>query len=156
MSVSMPIRPRPDLLAKYVLVLFTRHPEGVWCFADALGQAGRDWNGAWITERLTRDGPANQLSLFGLGAPEVQFDPERYEHEHRDEWVATITRNITRLLEVRGPFRLADEVAAVYGTVLGAAWTRHVRAAVQGLQHAGVIANDGKGRKFHYDTIRRA
>lgn len=46
MSVSMPIRPRPELPPKYVLVLFTRPVEGVWCFADALGPAGREWSGS--------------------------------------------------------------------------------------------------------------
>ena len=36
-SVSMPVRPAPMQAPKYVLVLFTRHPEGVWEFASALG-----------------------------------------------------------------------------------------------------------------------
>ena len=160
MSVSMPVRPRPDLQPKYVLVLFTRHREGVWCFADALGKAGREWNEACLTEESNRRTEAEsrrfpgQLSIF---EPEpVAFDPDKYERDRREGWVKTIAANILRLVDSIGSFQIADRVPEVYGTTLGSAWIPHIRAAVRGLHHDGFIVNSGKGDRFHYDPIRRS
>jgi len=153
MSVSMPVRPRPDLLPKYILVLFTRHAEGVWCFADALGKATREWHAAWMAEVWSRDSAPRQPTLFDL-EPEV-FDPDRYERDSKPAWVKTIAGNILRLTETIGPFRIADRVPEVYGTTLGSAWIPHVKAAVRNLHDQGLIVNDGKGDRFHYAVIRR-
>lgn len=53
-SVSIPVRPRPDLLPRYVLVLFTRSVEGVWYFVDAV------WKGRSGVARRVDRGPATQ------------------------------------------------------------------------------------------------
>jgi three-Cys-motif partner protein len=153
-SVSMPVRPRPGRLPKYVLVLFTRHLEGVWAFADALGKAGVDWNEAWMRQGFAGNGGSRSPSLFDED-PSIVFDRERYEPDHRDQWIATIAGNIRAMVEAGSRFRIADRVLEVYGDTLGSAWIPHVRAAVQQLHREGVIVNDGKGDKFHYVVIRR-
>jgi three-Cys-motif partner protein len=153
MSVSMPVRPRPDLLPKYVLVLFTRHPDGVWYFADTLGKAGLEWQQAWHTEAYNRATDRDVPTLFDL-EPVDLFDPKRHAQAHRSEWEATIADNIMRLLDTAGPFRITDHVPQVYGTTLGTAWIPHVREAVRKLHRDGLIGNDGKG-DFQYDVIRR-
>jgi len=158
----MPVRRRPDHLPKYVLVLFTRHDDGLWYFADTVGKAGRDWQGAWRAEVTRQDlakarrKDAEQPGLFGLEellVPEP-FDPDKYEKQHRAEWQAVITSNIRDILTAEGPFRLVDRVREVYGTVLGAAGEKHVRAAVRALHDAGEVAPNGTGRYLFRHWIR--
>ncbi|MFC6019348.1 three-Cys-motif partner protein TcmP [Plantactinospora solaniradicis] len=154
MSMSMPVRPRHDLLPKYVLVLFTRHVEGVWQFADALGKAGAEWRKACMSEAWNRGQISTQPTLFGLDTVVPDFDAS--EQASRQEWVRTIAANILRLATSSGPFRIADRVTDVYGTTLGSAWIPHVRSAVRDLYRQGLIVNDGKGDRFHYTLIRRS
>jgi three-Cys-motif partner protein len=161
-AVSMPVRRRPDHLPKYVLVLFTRHDDGLWHFADTLGKAGRDWQGAWRAESASqqlikiRKKDAENTGLFGLEEllASEPFDPNAYEAQHRGEWQAIIESNIRNVLAAEGPFRLADHVRDVYGTVLGAAGEKHVRAAVKALHGAGEVAHTGRGRYFFREWIR--
>ncbi|MGQ0773732.1 MAG: hypothetical protein ACT4NY_04830 [Pseudonocardiales bacterium] len=160
--MSMPVRRRPDHLPKYVLILFTRHGDGLWHFADALGKAGRDWEGAWRTEvtnlnlAKAEKKHADEPGLFDpqeLFATEL-FDPDEYERRHRVEWQTVIESNIRNLLAAHGPFRLPDHIVAVYGTILGAANDRHVRAAVKALHAAGEVVNTGVEKYFFREMIR--
>lgn len=154
-SVSMPVRPAPMRAPKYVLVLFTRHPEGVWEFASTLGGAGMDWRQAvYETEQAHRESvlrghPAQQL-LFDI-APEP-FNREGYERASRDSWAQAIAENIQRLLAKHGDFRITQRTVEVYGSVLGQAWEKHVRRAVKDLHRQGAIANDGK-YEFHHRPL---
>jgi three-Cys-motif partner protein len=151
-AISMPVRPRPDLVPKYVLMLLTAaDSDGAWCFADSLGRAGRDWTAAWFTQRLIKEGPDGQGSLFG---ETPGFDEGRYEQENRRVWEAAIADNVDRLLAGGRPFRLADRVPEVYGTTLGQAWDRHVRGAIKLLHGDHKVDHDGKGR-FWRETLRR-
>lgn len=160
LSVSLPIRQRPGLLPRYVLVLFTRHVDGLWYFADSLGQAGRDWQGAWRSEadaaQVKKMKAKNvQDGLFPIEDffPETAFDPVRYEADNKVEWVNAISSNLLRILSVDGPFVLARRVADVYGESLGAANEPHVRRAIKQLHAAGLIRNTGVGRYFYRETI---
>jgi three-Cys-motif partner protein len=154
-SVRMPIRTRPEYAPIYLLVLFTRHPEGVWQFADALGKGGRDWHQAWRAEEDSKLRLVEEATgLFGLfPVPDYQFDPKRYERAHRDAWIAGIKRNIADLVARIGPVRLDDHTIEVYGDYLGSAWIPHVRAAVKRLHDDGIV--DCKGvNEFWRQTIR--
>ncbi len=162
-AVRMPVRRRPDHLPKYVLVLFTRHGDGMWYFADALGKAGREWEGAWRTEVASRDlvkaqtkyadAPEGIFDLDTLFASEP-FDPDEYEKRNRERWHTAIAGNIRGLLGTLGSFLLTDHITDVYGGVLGAAGERHVRAAVKMLHAADVVANTGVGDYFFREPIR--
>jgi hypothetical protein len=160
-SVSMPIRRQPNQLPKYVLVLFTFHGDGLWYFADSVGQAGRDWQGAWRMEvsnkQLARtQAKYSEPGLFNLEEvlrPEP-FDPMEYERQNRDQWQQIIQGNIMRLLESDGPFVLTGRVDQVYGTLLGAASERHVRAAVKALHKDRLVENTGVGKNFFREQIR--
>jgi three-Cys-motif partner protein len=167
MTVSMPIRPKPTDLPKYVLVLFTRHIDGLWYFADALGKAGREWQGAWrstVAKKERAKAVAKHTGEFGLFEvedllpPLEEFDPEQfaeqYEKEHREEWQQGVEANIHRLFTQQGPFILAKRVDDVYGTLLGAASERHVKEAVKALHRKGVVANTGIGSTFFREQLR--
>lgn len=163
MSVSMPIRRRPNQFPKYLLVLFTRHMDGLWYFADALGSAGRDWEGAWRSEedqlqrtkaRITN---AEKPGLFDVDdlLPEPKpFDAKEYEKDNRTFWEEIVKNNIRRVMESEGPFKLPHRLEQVYSTVLGAASERHVRAAVKALHADGIVQNTGIGREFYRELIR--
>lgn len=161
-SVSLPIRARPRQSPKYLLVLFTRHGDGQWLFAAALGRAGRDWQAAWRedADAALIEAARKRHSEPGLfpvdehvkltGAP---FDREKFEREHRDAWVDEIAANIARLVE-HGPVVLASRVDDVYGALLGLAYDVHVRAAVKKLHAAGRVDHNGVGKYFFRDLIR--
>jgi three-Cys-motif partner protein len=167
MAVSMPIRPKPTDLPKYVLVLFTRHIDGLWYFADAVGKAGREWQGAWRAavarkERAKlRAKHADDLGLFDveevlpvLDMPDFEKFGKQYELDHRLEWEQGVEANIHRVFTQRGPFVLAKRVDDVYGTLLGAASERHAREAVKALHRKGIIANTGVGPTFYRELLR--
>ncbi len=134
-SISMPVRTEAEQQPKYVLVLFTRHPAGVWEFASAVGMAGRDWQQALHSAERAREQAAQDRlgidPLFDI-APEP-FDPEAYEHNHRPVWTRGLAENIRHLLAEHGDFRLSDRTVQVYGPLLGRAWERHIRQAVKDL-----------------------
>lgn len=149
-AIRMPVRPRPDLAPKYVLVLFTTHREGAWHFADALGKAGVEWEQAWVEEQIRR-GEAERPTLF----EEAQaFDRDEYIARNERRWSAIIEQNIDGLLTTYGCLRPADRVPETYGRALGQAWTRHARMAVRTLHGKGLVAQDGTG-DFWKDVLRR-
>ncbi|MDG4784770.1 three-Cys-motif partner protein TcmP [Micromonospora sp. WMMD1102] len=149
-AISMPVRPRSELQPKYVLTLFTANNAGAWSFADTLGRAGLDWWVAWKTDMVRRGEAPGQGALFG---EEVLVTPEKYVKQSAPAWTEIIAGNIDRLLDETGPFRLDAAVPEVYGTTLGQAWERHVRAAVK-LLAGDRVANSGKG-DFWAEMIRR-
>lgn len=155
-SVSMPVRLRPDQVPRYLIVLFTRHPEGVWAFADVMGKASVEWHGAWRDAEASRvrnrDLSMGRATLFDE-LPDLEFDPETYDRDNFDLWVAEIKRNIVGLLARHRSIRLRDHAVEVYGTSLGSARIRHVRKAVKELHASGLIDNDGKNQ-FERRTTR--
>lgn len=143
------MRPRPDLLPKYVLSLFTANNEGAWFFADSLGKAGIEWSVAWQQDLMRKGQTPGQGTLFD---DEPLITAKDYEAKSAPGWVEIIAENIDRLLDT-GPFRPADRVPEVYGKTLGQASTPHVRAAVK--SRAGTSwVNPGTG-DFWKDTFRR-
>ncbi|MEV6691747.1 three-Cys-motif partner protein TcmP [Micromonospora sp. NPDC051196] len=135
-AIAMPVRPRPELAPKYVLTLFTTHPDGAWHFVNALGQAGLDLEEEHYNSRMGPD------TLFGGMTP---FDRERHISATMPRISAIIERNIFRLLKESQQVRLADQVSEVYADVLGQAWERHARRAVKSLYKRGLIDHKGIG-----------
>lgn len=154
-AVQMEVRMRPDQLPKYVLVLFTRHLDGAWHFANSLGSAGLEWQQAWredAAQRAQRKVSEAQPTLFDLDAVEV-FDVKAFEAKHAPMWVKQIRENILSLLHA-GPIRLDECVVEVYGPLLGSARERHVRKAVKELYQESLIDCNGVG-DFQQAVIRR-
>ena len=161
-SVSIPIQHRPNQLPKYLLVLFTWHRDGMWHFADAVGKAGREWEGSWreaeaqkARKRADRRNP-NELTMFDLDEvlPAIEeFDCEEYERQHRTEWESIIADNVERLLHAEGPFVPVERLDRVYATVFGAAGARHVRGAIKKLHEAGIVENTGVGNAFYTELL---
>lgn len=159
-SVSMPIRHKPRQVPKYLLVLFTRHIDGMWWFADAVGKAGREWEAAWrsddnrkIKEKIDEDTEPALFDVSDLVVPD-SFDVDSYVQENRAEWERIIAQNIQRVLNTDGPFVLGERLDEVYAGVFGAAAAPQVRAAVKQLHQQNVVRNNGVGEKFYQERIR--
>jgi three-Cys-motif partner protein len=152
-AIRMPVRPRPDLLPKYVLVLLTANPDGAWHFADALGKAGVEWSVAWQQEEERRfeERMGEEATLFSFTA---DLTAKSWAAEHAPGWSKIIAGNLDRLLDRYGPFRPEDRVPEVYGTTLGQAGIPHVRAAVKALKRDQRVANTGTG-DFWEEQLRR-
>lgn len=152
-SLSMPIRHKPNQLPKYLLVLFTRHTDGLWYFADAVGKAGREWEGAWraaeMEQTRSKAAKVDESALFGVDSllppADELFDIKEYEKTHHAEWVRIIEQNILRLLALHTGFVPVRQLAEVYKGVFGAAAIPQVRAAMKSLYQQGVITNTGVG-----------
>jgi three-Cys-motif partner protein len=163
MSVSMPVRRRPNHVPTYILVLFTRHADGLWFFADALGKAGREWERAWREEdanstvaRLqAKDRKDGTEPLFDLTQVTGQsFDPVAYECANRRAWVEEIVNNVKELLrDEPGPVP-AYRVTRIYGNLLGAAGERHVYAAMKILAADGIIEPVTPKDNYHRRPLR--
>ncbi|MEV3938681.1 three-Cys-motif partner protein TcmP [Glycomyces sp. NPDC049804] len=159
MAIPMPVY--SSLTArypKYVLVLFTRHEEGIWSFAKVLGPAQRDWFDACqrykISQTDQRQTKKGQEALFGAEEA-YAFDEGAYNRQIDDDCVPIIRDNLRHLLQA-GPVRIVDHTLAVYGYTLGFAWDKHVRAAVRKLHELALIDDDGRGKDFYRRTIRLA
>lgn len=151
---SIQVRQRPGHLPKYLLMLFSKHDQAHWDFADQAGVAYVDWLHHCSKEDFLASVQASRAadtpSLFDEPEPE----PDRSSAEARvAELVGhALPTHLARLLSERRSLRLVDHVADAYGDLLGRARATHVRAAIKTLHGNGVIDDDGKG-EFWKRTI---
>jgi three-Cys-motif partner protein len=157
------VKNAPQHKAKYLLMQYTKHPDGYWNFADVCSHARTDWFKALHDDEEQRRAIAiakqqeaeEQLgvqTLFGLlgePAPDepiaIEFDREAHEAQYKDEWIETIAGNIEALLREHGELRIIRHLSAVYGTTLTWARITHVRQAVKLLKKRELISDDGSG-----------
>ncbi|SFW87089.1 three-Cys-motif partner protein TcmP [Amycolatopsis australiensis] len=144
-TVSMPVRRQPDHAPIFVLSLFTANTQGLWLFADCIGQAGLDWEGAWRKARLTKPARHGTANLLAENTDWV-FDRDHYEATNQAAWVALIAHNIDQLLDQHAALVLQHHVADVFGTTLGSgARAKHARLAVKQLYKQGRVDHNGTG-----------
>ncbi len=121
----------------YYLIFFTRHPDGMWLFNQAVSGASKDWR-----EHLApAPWKANESLLFDIRT-ERTFEEE--EAERAEAWVEQIKANIVELLAA-GPFVVGRKISRVYGTTLGEAREMHVRAAIKALHKEQRTPSTGVG-----------
>lgn len=139
---SVKVSDGPGQRTIYDLVFGTRHPRGVWNFADAAAQSTKEW---WEHS----DAAQTQLGLFPTQPPIEDVEQQA---------IPVIKRNLKELLAARGQFTLGDHPRHVFGTYLGLVRTRVARAAVKQLYADGATATDGvsHGQKLEDMLIRPA
>lgn len=116
----------------YELVLFTRHPDGLWEMATAMSYARRDWR-AHLRSQLETE----------LGG-QMELGPLNFK-DNEDEWVCEIAANIQALLAEVSTFTVETNLGKVLGRTLGLAREMHLRKALKSLEGRGIVAPCSKG-----------
>lgn len=136
-SVSDSLEAKPV----YELILFTRHPDGLWEMALAMSYARKDWR-QWLVDRREQ-AAGGQVELRGL-----DFD------DNEDAWVGEIAANVEEILRHRDSFVVQDQLGDLLGRTLGLARETHVRKALKSLYKLQVIRDDPRG-KLQRAVVRR-
>lgn len=110
----------------YELILFTRHPDGLWKMMEAMSLARREWR-QWLVERK-EEARGGQSELRGLDWDDNEL-----------AWVHEIEANLTRLLDEYEIVRVGEKLGEVLGRTLGLARERHIRQALKFLKQSCVI-----------------
>jgi len=116
----------------YELILFTRHPDGLWKMMDAMSQARKHWRD-WLVARR-EEATAGQAEFRGL-----DWD------DNEDAWVEEMASNIERILAAHPSFVIENMLGEVLGRTLGLARETHIRKALRVVKEHGVIADVPKG-----------
>jgi len=152
---SIEVRQRPDLLPKYVLMLFSKLESAHWDFADQAGSAYVDWlhhcDTADYQAAVQKRETSGVLSLFD----ELDAEPNRESADAAvtDRAVPYLRDHLAGLFKERRALRPIDDVKTVYGEFLGRARAKHVRAALKSLHSEQLIDDDAKGN-FWERSIR--
>ncbi len=119
-------------------------PVAPWRFNDAVSQANGEWRAHCWRQDLDRS--LAELSgvpdLFGewtaQHAEQTEHDAwTRQQRQLEQQWLDVIGDNLLQLAGKHGPVRLLRHIRAVYGTTLGSAREKHVRAAWDARAAAG-------------------
>ncbi|MER6655239.1 three-Cys-motif partner protein TcmP [Streptomyces sp. NPDC000971] len=132
-SWTIEVRNRAHHQVAYNLVLFTRHNDGMWLFGEAASLAQVEWRRAQL--------PAEETGM--LWNPVDAFDEE--EASRAQDWIRTIRKNITDLLETKGDFLVDNHQEQLMAGVAGEAREMHIRAAVKQLYKEGKTQCNGVG-----------
>lgn len=125
---SVQVSDGPEKPPIYDLVFGTRHPPGLWNFADSTALCIKDW---WEASEAAE----TQGSLFPI-QPRVE--------DIEAEAISVIEQNIERLLQERGEYALGDYPEEVFGEYIGRVRTLVARAAVKRLYARGGTSSNGK------------
>lgn len=109
----------------YYLLHLSQHRDGIWLFYQSLSGALEKFRNYCIEK-------AGQFELEPLA------DRER-------AWTSQIEANVERMLTDIGDFVVEDQMEDVYGTTLGFAREKHIKAAVKALHKRGVTPTTGVG-----------
>ena len=126
----------------YELILFTRHPDGLWKMMDAMSQARKHWR-TWLVER--REGAApGQAELRGL-----DWD------DNEDAWIEEIAANVESILATQPAFIVEDRLGVVLGRTLGLARETHIRKSLKLVKEHEVIAKVPTGSLQKAEIARK-
>lgn len=118
-SLIAPVRDKFDAPSpSYYLVLFTRSAHGLWAFVE----------GASLGNKALHEWTVDKTGQPWLGDPADLYD-----------WPGVLERNLIRLLAESGHVGLTERLKEVFGSVLGLARTKHLRAALRKLEAAELI-----------------
>lgn len=131
--LQVSVADRKDFKPVYDLLFFSRHLQGPWFFNDALSHARS------VFEMSTDPNSLMRLELF---------TPE-------GEWESEIATNLRRLVEQKGNVSVLDDMVEVYGSVLGVARSKHVKAAASRLVEQGFATGDVKKEPYLIKLIAR-
>jgi three-Cys-motif partner protein len=121
----IPVRTRWEGPIVYCMILLTSYNPALWLMNQAVSSAMEEF-------RAFSHQIAGRLDLEPL-------------EDREEKWVSVIADRIEHMVGARGPFRIGDHIAEVYGETLWYARELHVRRAIKRLHAEDKIANDGRG-----------
>jgi three-Cys-motif partner protein len=138
---TVPVLRGPGQKPVYHLVFGTRRPLGTWHLADCTARATQTW---WTGLTALKDAKMLAIGQGSLFEDEPIIMGPRLE-DVEAQAVPVIADNILRLVGQRGPCRVGDYPAEVFGVYLGRVREVVVRSAIKKLHSEGQVSGDGKG-----------
>ncbi len=120
----------------YALIFLTQHPDGLWLYHEAVSNSSEEYR------RIVRPVDDTQLSLFKV--------------DQDADWASEIRSNIEVRLGEVGRFKIKDHMQYAYGSTLGQAREKHVRAALKELFKAGAIGMNPRGQSIPEFVVTKA
>lgn len=144
-TFAIPVQRHPAHKPVYLLVFGTRSPLGIWHFADDAARATEKW---WDT--FDAQESAEQEKKVGIEPmfPASLLMRRQNLSEVEAEARPVIAENIARLVASRGPCRMRDFTAEVFGDYLGRVRETVVRAAIKDLYKQGRTPSNGVGSRI--------
>lgn len=121
-----------DAKPVYELILFTRHPDGLWEMATAMSYARKEWR-QWLVDRR-EEATGGQAELRGL-----EFD------DNEEAWVTEIASNIEAILSQADSFVVQERLGEVLGRTVGLARETHIRKALKALFLRELVRDNPRG-----------
>jgi three-Cys-motif partner protein len=154
-SISVPVRKKLEHQPIYHLVFLTRHPEGVYSFADSLAAARPDWleampNAPDLTDEDLFTGAGVTLDGATLAA-----QMKRQALREQADSVTHLAANILNLAASGKRFRVIDHLPVVLDGVLGIATEKQLRAALNGLvkeKRITLVTKDSRIQRNLYEA----
>jgi three-Cys-motif partner protein len=144
-TFAIPVRRHPAHKPVYYLVFGTRNSLGIWHFADDVARATETWWSTFdVQEAAKLEKKVGIEPLFPASLLMRKQDLSEVEAEAR----SVIAENIARLVASRGPCRMRDFPAEVFGDYLGRVRETVVRAAIKDLHNQGRTPSNGVGRRI--------
>ena len=128
----------------YYLVFGTRHPDGVWFFADSVARSARTWREALVDRE-----EQNQPALTGITETNEELNTKLEERA-----CEAIQQNILQLLNSRGDFVVGNFPSEVFGVFLGEVTETVVSRAIKELRRKGLTSSPGTGRIAQIQVTR--
>ena len=153
-AFTVPISRRPGQKPIFLLTLYFTNDAAAWAFAESSSSANaklREHRKKVADADLPTDTLFSQEML--LDASDADF--EKQEKELEAEWITIIAANMEQLLGSSSEIVLKSSVFEIYGTALGQAREKHIRAAWDALAKKGVAADRDKSIKRLRDTVIR-
>lgn len=128
----------------YYLVFGTRHPDGVWFFADAVARSAKKWRDT-LAAREEEERP----TLAGIIETQEELNSKLEERA-----CEAIQDNILKLLETHGDFVVGKFPGEVFGAFFGEVTEKVVRRAIKELKRKGLTSSPGVGRIDQIEVTR--
>lgn len=153
-AFTVPIRRRPTQKPIFLLTLYFGNETAAWAFAESASSANER-----LRKHLKRvdDAVLPTNTLFSLAELQEESDAafKKREVALEAEWIGIISENIRSLAGVETETRVREHAVAIYGTTLGSAREKHIRAAWDALATQGVVQDRDKSMKRLRDGVIR-
>lgn len=157
-TFTIPIRRRAHHKPIFMLTLFFPRPIAAFVYNEAVSMALQEWREELSDIDVDDAARQQERDGFTLGeeTPEnLRLILNAAEKQFNADLVENLTANLRKQLQKHESLVVDRQVELVFGASIGAARTKHLRAAWKLLYQEGLVA-DPPPTKLEHGTIRRA